>query len=116
MCTAQGCPSSSRSWSAPSSILQSKPTLPFRFVLLAFGALQAAVWLLIVGNGLFSGSDQATKGLDRDFAILVSAVFLPTVVPAIALAFRAQWLPLATALMLAPVAGLVAFMAWFTMS
>lgn len=98
------------------SMLHSKPALPFRFVLLGFGALQVAVWVLIVGNGLFSGSDPATKGIDQAFAILASVVFLPTIVPAIALALWARWLPLATVLMLAPFAGLVALMVWFTLS
>ncbi len=88
------------------------PTLSLRHIVLAMGLLETAVWALLVYNGLFSGSDPATRGIDHDVAILATGIFASTAAPALLLAVSRKWLRLAFALALAPPASLVAVVLW----
>lgn len=78
-----------------------------RAAALMLGALDAAGWLLICAGTFFSQSDQATKGLDHVAGLVVTALFLLTGVPALALAGRNRAPRLALALSLGFPAGFV---------
>jgi hypothetical protein len=83
-----------------------------RLTALAIAGLQSVLMLLIIGNGVFSRSDPATKGLDEAAAIAAAAILVLLLTPALLLAWRRRWLPLALVLALAPVATTAAIVAW----
>ncbi len=78
-----------------------------RMAALIIGGLDALGWLLVCAGTFFSQSDQATKGLDNFAGLVVSALFLLTGVPALALAWRNRAPRLALALSLGFPAGFV---------
>ena len=83
-----------------------------RTATIVIGLVDAAAWAFVAGAALYSGSDAATKGLDQGAGLVVTALFLVTGAPALALAW-ARRAPL-TALMLAlafPIAFVVVFVA-----
>ena len=74
--------------------------------------VDAAVWAAIAWAAYSSGSDQATIGLDRGAGIVVTALFLATAAPAIALTVLKRGPVTALVLALAfPVVFAVAFIA-----
>jgi hypothetical protein len=74
--------------------------------------LDAAVWAAIALAAYSSGSDQATIGLDRGAGIVVTALFLLTTAPAIALTLLKRGPVTALVLALAfPVVFAAAFIA-----
>ncbi len=83
-----------------------------RTVTIVVSLFDAAVWAVVAFATFFSGSDAATRGLDQAAGWIVTALFLVTGAPALALALlhRAP----ATALTLAlafPAAFAIAFVA-----
>ena len=72
--------------------------------LLVFG-VDAALWVLAAAGLFLSKSDPATKGLDDAAGVLVTALFLVTALPALALALAGRWARIALGLALAFPAG-----------
>ena len=66
------------------------------------GVVDTVAWVLVAFATFMSGSDPATKGLDQGAGLIVTALFLVTAVPALALA----------ALRRAPLAALVLALAF----
>jgi hypothetical protein len=77
-------------------------SVKMRIATLIVCALDAAAFALVALATFLSGSDQATLGLDRTAGMVVTALFLATRMPAIAL----------TLLRRAPVAALVLALAF----
>ncbi len=76
------------------------------------GALDAALWLLVVGVTIGSTSDAATRGMDHAAGIATSALFAVTALPALLLTWRNRARRVALALALAfPVTFAVLFAA-----
>ena len=83
-----------------------------RITTIIIGLVDAAVWAFVAVAAFTSGSDAATKGLDQGAGLVVTALFLVTGAPALALAWAGR-APMA-ALMLAlafPIAFAAAFVA-----
>ena len=83
-----------------------------RTATIIIGLVDAAVWALVAFAAFTSGSDAATKGLDQGAGLVVTALFLVTGAPALALALlgRAPVAALIFALAF-PIAFAVAFVA-----
>lgn len=78
---------------------------------LVIGILDTVAWLLIAGAMLLSGSDAATRGLDKLAALAVTALYAVTGAPALAILWK-TWAPrLALVLALAFPAGFVGLFA-----
>jgi hypothetical protein len=60
--------------------------MTLRAVTFAVCLLDAMGWTFVAFATFFSGSDPATKGLDQAAGVLVTALFVLTCVPALALA------------------------------
>jgi len=71
------------------------------------GTLDAAGWLLVCAGTFFSQSDPATKALDNFAGLAITALFLLTGAPALALAWRNRAPRLALALSLGFPGGFV---------
>lgn len=81
-----------------------------RVATLIIGMLDTVLWLVAALAMFFSGSDPATKGLDTNAGMVVTALFLLTGLPALLLAWHAQKLRLALALAIAfPAAFVLVF-------
>lgn len=74
--------------------------------------VDAVIWVVVALATFMSGSDAATKGLDQGAGLIVTALFLVTGVPAVALVAvrRAPGVALALALTF-PVVLAIAFVA-----
>ncbi|QCK86740.1 hypothetical protein E8L99_13725 [Phreatobacter aquaticus] len=77
--------------------------MALRWTVLILAGLEAVLWLAIGANGLFSRSDPATRGLDQAAALIATAVFALSGLPALVLAARDRFLPVALGLTLFPV-------------
>ena len=82
-----------------------------RHLLLALVLAETALWVVLVWNGFATTSDPATRGIDRDSALLGSQIYAVTGAPALALALWRRWLLLAATLALAPPLALIGAMA-----
>ena len=98
------------------SVAQQALSMSLRTLVLLVASAEALLWALMVGNGLFSGSDPATKGLDRDLALMATAVFSVSGAPALGLAVWGRWIGLAAALSVFPLAALTAAVIWSSAS
>jgi hypothetical protein len=77
---------------------------------LVVAAIDFAAWALVALAAFVSGSDAATKGLDEAAGLLVTALFLVTGAPALALTLLGRAAATALALAIAfPAALAVAF-------
>jgi hypothetical protein len=84
--------------------------MQLRAITLTACAVDLVVWAIVAYATFLSGSDAATRGLDRSAGMLVTGLFLATAVPAFALTRRGR-API-TALVLAlafPLAFAIAF-------
>ena len=76
------------------------------------GVVDTVAWVLVAIATFMSGSDPATKGLDQGAGLIVTALFLVTAVPALALAVLRRAPRVALVLALAfPVAIAAVFVA-----
>jgi hypothetical protein len=86
--------------------------MTLRFATLIVSLLDLAAWIFICYATFLSGSDQATKGLDNDAGLAVTALFLMTGAPALVLALKGRAPKTALTLALAfPAAFAVLFVA-----
>jgi hypothetical protein len=83
-----------------------------RLTALFIAGLESVSMLLIIGNGIFSRSDAATKGLDEAAAIAAAAILVLFLMPALLLAWRRRLPFLALVLALAPIVATAAIVAW----
>jgi hypothetical protein len=75
-------------------------------------AVDFAAWVIIAFATFISGSDAATRGLDKDAGVFVTALLLVTAVPAVALTLSGRAPVTALVLALAfPVGFVAAFVA-----
>ena len=84
--------------------------MKLRTATIIVGLVDAAAWAFVAFATFMSGSDAATKGLDQGAGLIVTALFLITAVPALALALAGRAPAIALTLALAfPAAFVVLF-------
>ena len=86
--------------------------MSLRQLVLVVASAEALLWLFILGNGLFSGANSDTHGLNRDIALFATGVFAISGAPALGLALWGRWLRIAVALAAFPVAAITGAVLW----